>query len=244
METDNRESILAFNAMCDELVSSKLIMSNQKIRMLLRCLAYYDELRDAVDECKRNFDYEREYSRAIVNLGTATMFRMPLSPRKKVALTVCLLLDFDEPRRDFVKFMLDFFPAADRQQSYAAFCENVIEPFREAMLSVLQGKAVEVDEPAPLVRDAQKIEVNAAISEQAEHYINSAVKFIKESNLEENFRNDLVFMLDNFKVVLDMRDAQLIKAYWIGLKYILKSNRVSVKIISAIEEILEAYLVL
>ena len=40
----NNEAVAAFSAQCDEFIGSKLIMSNQKIRMLLRCMAYYDEI--------------------------------------------------------------------------------------------------------------------------------------------------------------------------------------------------------
>ena len=138
MKTDfNNEAVAAFTAQCDEFIGSKLIMSNQKIRMVLKCLAYYDELRGIVEDCKYNFDYEAEYSRAIVNLGTVTIFRLPSSARKKVALVVCLLLDFDEPRRDFVKFIQDFYRAEDKNDSYVGFINGVIAPFKEAMISLL-----------------------------------------------------------------------------------------------------------
>lgn len=43
----NNEAVAAFSAQCDEFIGSKLIMSNQKIRMLLRCMAYYDELKNS-----------------------------------------------------------------------------------------------------------------------------------------------------------------------------------------------------
>ena len=90
MKTDfNNEAVAAFTAQCDEFIGSKLIMSNQKIRMVLKCLAYYDELRGIVEDCKYNFDYEAEYSRAIVNLGSVTVFSACLRPAaKKVALVV------------------------------------------------------------------------------------------------------------------------------------------------------------
>jgi hypothetical protein len=236
----DNEAVCAFAAQCDELLNSKLIMSNQKIRMLLKCLAYYDELKTVVADCKFNFDYEEEYSRAIVNLGTVTVFRLPNSTRKKVALVVCLLLDLDEPRKNFVQFLRDFFNADDRNEAYYLFCRDVMVPFKEAMLALLCGDA---EKPA-VEQDAKKREVNAALSEQADYYIKTAVEAATSSKLEESTRKDIVFMLDNLKTVLDMRDAQIIKAYWIGLNHILGSSKLFNKNAQGLEEVLKAYLVL
>lgn len=133
----NNEAVAAFSAQCDEFIGSKLIMSNQKIRMLLRCMAYYDELKKLAYDCRFNFDYDDEYNRAIVNLGTATIFRLPASLRKRVALILCLLLDFDEGRRDFVKFVQDFYRADDKNDSYVGFINGIIAPFKEAVLTLL-----------------------------------------------------------------------------------------------------------
>ena len=58
----NNEAVAAFSAQCDEFIGSKLIMSNQKIRMLLRCMAYYDELKKLAYDCRFNFDYDDEYT--------------------------------------------------------------------------------------------------------------------------------------------------------------------------------------
>lgn len=234
------EAVAAFTAQCDEFIGSKLIMSNQKIRMLLKCLAYYEELRSVVEDCKFNFDYESEYSRAIVNLGTATVFRLPKSPRKKVALAVCLLLDFDEARRDFVKFIQDFYREEDKNDSYAGFINGIIAPFKEAMLYLLSDEGGNADE----LRDEKQIEVNAAISEQAEYYIKTQMEAVKESKLDASDRKDIIFMLDNFAALLNMRDAQLIKAYWIGLKNILWTHKLFGKNARGLEEVIKAYLLM
>ncbi len=237
------EAMCAFAAQCDELMSSKLIMSNQKIRMLLKCLAYYDELREVIDDCKFNFDYKDEYTRAIVNIGTVSVFRLPASPRKKVALVVCLLLDFDEPRRNFVQFLQDYFDfnADDRNAAYFAFCKNVIIPFKEAMLYLLSegGKNEAIEE-----KEIKKIKVSTAISEQTDYYIRTAVETVNSSRLDDAVRKDIIFMLDNLKIVLDIRDAQLIKAYWIGLKNILQHYKLFNKNALGLEDVLKAYLVL
>ncbi len=234
----SNEAVAAFTAQCDEFIGSKLIMSNQKIRMLLKCMAYYDELRGIVDDCKYNFDYEAEYSRAIVNLGTVTVFRLPSSARKKIALTVCLLLDFDEPRRDFVKFIQDFYRAEDKNDSYVGFINGIIAPFKEAMLQLLSED--EKDETE--IRDDKQIEVNAAIAEQTDYYIKTQIEVVKNSKLDTDTRKDIIYMLDYFVIVLNMRDAQLIKAYWIGLKNTLVYNKMFGKNAQGLEDVIKSYL--
>ena len=49
-------------------------------------------------------------------------------------------------------------------------------------------------------------------------------------------------MLDNFLTVLNMRDAQLIKAYWIGLKNLLVSNKQYSKNADALNNVVKAYI--
>ncbi|HIU82616.1 MAG TPA: hypothetical protein IAC70_01515 [Candidatus Faecicola pullistercoris] len=241
----NSEAVQAFLAQCEELENSKLIMSHNKIRMLLRCLAYYDELRNLVDECKYNFDFDREYSKAIVSLGTSNMFRLPLSNRKKVALVVCLLLDFDVPRRDFIRFVMEFYPSPDRSESYRGFCNGIIVPFKKAVLELLTTATHEDNvREENSTQDLKVQQVSIALKEQAGYLIDNAIAEVKASNLPEQERYDAQFMLDVFSTVLEMRDAQLIKAYWMALRNTLKYNKLCGKIIAATDELLKAYLVL
>lgn len=234
----SNEAVAAFSAQCDEFIGSKLIMSNQKIRMLLKCMAYYDALRKLVEDCRFNFDYDAEYNRAIVNLGTATVFRLPSSQRKRVALIVCLLLDFDEGRRDFVRFIQDFYRAEDKNDSYVGFINGIIAPFKEAVLTLIS----EDDKADFEIRDDKRIEVNAALAEQAEYFIRTQISAVKDSKLDLDTRKELVFVLDNFLTVLNMRDAQLIKAYWIGLKNLLVSNKQYSKNADALNNVVKAYI--
>ena len=236
------EAVQAFLAQCDELENSSFIMSYNKIRMLLKCLAYYPELRNLVDECKYNFDFDREYSRSIVSLGTTNAFRLPLSNRKKVALVVSLLLDFDVPRRDFVRFVMEFWPSSDRAKSYQGFVNAVRVPFKKAVVDMLMAK----DELTPVAeireKDAQKLEVNIALAERTSYLIDSAVAAVKEAQPEETVSYELQFMLDTFATVLEQRDAVVIKAYWMGLKHYLENQKIAAKEVKEIDALMKDYL--
>lgn len=239
--TNESEALQAFIVQCEEFKNSRLVMVQQKTRMLLKCLAYYDELRALVEQCTSGFVYDREYSKCIINLGTSIVFRLPSSNKKKVALTVALLLDFDEPRRDFVRFIREFFPAATHDESYRAFCENVITPFEEAVTQLLKAPDEKAKKNTAFETDAKAEEINIALSEQAASYLKSASEAVTAAHLTEGTRDDIIFMLDNFLTVLKLRDAQIIRGYWLGLRATLKNYKLVNKFIENMEELLKSY---
>ena len=80
------------------------------------------------------------------------------------------------------------------------------------------------------------------MSEQADYYVKTQITAVKDSKLDLDTRKELVFVLDNFITVLNMRDAQLIKAYWIGLKNLLITNKQYSKNAEALGNVVKSYL--
>ena len=137
-----------------------------------------------------------------------------------------------------MKFVQDFYRADDKNDSYVGFINGIIAPFKEAVLTLLSD-----DEKADFeLRDEKRIEVNAALSEQADYYVKTQITAVKDSKLDLDTRKELVFVLDNFITVLNMRDAQLIKAYWIGLKNLLITNKQYSKNAEALGNVVKSYL--
>lgn len=242
-QSNQSEALAAFIAQCEDFKGSRPVMIQQKLRLLLKCMAYYDELKTLVEQCAAGFDYDREYSKCINNLGTSIVFRLPSSNKKKVALTTALLLDFDEPKRDFVRFIREFFPSSSHEESYRAFCEGVIVPFEQAVAELLTAAAAENQSGSAFERDAKAAEINIALSEQAANYIKNATDGVIAAHLTEGTRNDIIFMLDNFLTVLKLRDAQIIRGYWLGLKNTLRNYKLVNKFIENMEELLKDFCV-
>jgi hypothetical protein len=238
--SSSSEALKAFIAQCEAFKQGKLVMVQQKIRLLLRCIAYYDELKTLVEGCTEDFNFDKEYSKCIINLGTSMAFRLPGAAKKKIAITISLLLDFDEPNRDFVRFIREFFPSYSNEESYQAFCEGVISPFEEAMVSLLSA-AYEKTKEADLETDAILEEISIALSEQANSLVENASAVVKAAHLTEGTRNDIILMLDNFLAVLRLRDAQVIKGYWLGLRNTLKTYKLAPKFIINMEELLKDF---
>ena len=51
------EGIEALVAAVDDIENASLIIADKKIRALLRCLAYYEELRTVIEYCAKGANY-------------------------------------------------------------------------------------------------------------------------------------------------------------------------------------------
>ncbi|MDR3216925.1 MAG: hypothetical protein LBT55_05875 [Clostridiaceae bacterium] len=226
-----------FNAVCNDLRASKLILASKEIRRLLKCIAYYDKLRETVDASKIGFDYPKAYMRAATGLGSRTAFKLPKGSKARVALVVCLFAEFDMNRRNLMKFILDFFPAENGNRSYEQFAENLVRPFQEAFNLVYKGEDVPAEE--------QGAEEAAALAEgladQARYVLTALVEAVKEASIETEERDECSAILEGFELALDTRDPFLLKVIWIGLKHTLSGIRSAAKKLRELEEILIIY---
>lgn len=235
------EAQSSLNAVLDEFEQSKLMSAGKCVSTLLKCLAYYPELRKAVEGCTKNFDYEKAFSHAAVNFGTHASFNLPENPRRQVGLCVCLFSEFDLAKRDLMKFVFDFFPAETRQDSYAAFLEGVVKPFKAAINAVLEGKAVS---DGARRGEEELSAVNEGVTEQANFVVLNMVDVIRGASLEDAERAECMTVLEGFALAVDMRDSVLLKTVWIGLKNTLARYRLCAKQLKELEKILKDFAVM
>ena len=233
------EGIEALVAAVDDIENASLIIADKKIRALLRCLAYYEELRTVIEYCAKGANYPAEKKKALAATGDYRAFRMPSSPESSVVLGVGLLTEFDSGTADFLDFCSEWFPAQNKQESLARCCREFFEPFKFALAGlVVDG----VKEEAPSIGREVKF-AHDGLKEQAEHLLVTMVRAVTESSLPESERADLVTMLEGFSAALDARDTLMIRALWIGLARALAADKLCPKEIAAVDELLRLYLV-
>lgn len=233
------EGIEALVAVLDDMQGASLIMTDKKIKSLLRCLAYYPEFRTVLAYCSTGFDYAAEKRKAMQKAGGYSVFRMPKAPRTLVALVAAMLVEFDEGGMDFLSFCGEYFPAETKQVSFERCYQHFLEPFKLALVSlVVEG----VKEDVPLVE--RNVEFAASgLQEQTEYLLVSLVRAVNEASVAESDRSELLVMLEGFSAALDSRDVLMIKAVWYGVKRTLASLKMCAKEISAVDELLRLYLV-
>lgn len=233
------EGIEALVAALDDLQTSGLIMADKKIRSVLKCLAYYSEFRTVLAYCNEGFDYAAEKRKALQKAGDYHVLRLPTNPKTLVPLVAGLMVEFDDGTEDFITFCSDYYPAAGRQESMEACCNDMMERFKLALVSlVVDG----VKEEAPLVERTVEF-APEGLQKQTEYLLVAMVRAVDESALPETDRKELLLMLEGYSAALDTRDTLMIKALWLGVKRALISCRMCPKEIAAMDELLRLYLV-
>ncbi|MDR2634590.1 MAG: hypothetical protein LBC13_01270 [Clostridiales bacterium] len=230
-------AIADFNGICADLRAGKLILATKDIRRLLKCMVYYDELREIIEGCKTGFDYPKAYSRAIVGLGAHAVFKLPQSPKLRVALVVCLLAEFDMQKRDLIKFVLDYFPSENSNRAYERFAENLIYPFQEAFNLIYGGGGI----PETVQYEDECGSLSVGLAAQAHRLLSDITKALTGASMDAAARDECLTVTEGFTLALDTRDPFLIKVIWIGLKRTLAGIRPVAGKLRDLEEILRVY---
>ncbi|HIY78508.1 MAG TPA: hypothetical protein H9728_05640 [Candidatus Borkfalkia excrementavium] len=143
MDTDMRQ-IDAFLQKCDEVMQSKFIIADTKISDLLKSIASSDLLYAFFREATKNFDYpaaQKKYMNYMPE-GTAGKRKLlfPEDPEERLAFVFCLLVDFDNKRIDLSDFLSEYFyEDGSVYESFYAFCNQVIKPFKNAVKVMFRG---------------------------------------------------------------------------------------------------------
>lgn len=232
------EGIAALVSLTDDLQNGNVILADAKVKDLLKCLAYYEEFRTVLAHVNRGFDYVAEKKRALQKVGEHNLLHLPKNDAKLVALIANMLLEFDSTAMNIISFSSAYFPSQSIQTSFEAFADNVIEPFKLALVRLVVNGID--DTPAVIERTVDF--APAGLAEQTGYLLVALVGGINGSQLEEDVRAELLLMTEGFAAALDSRDILMIRAVWLGLKRTLSSFKLCQKEIEQTDELLKLYL--
>lgn len=136
-----REQIDLFLRRCDEVMQSKFILADTKIGDLLKAIAASDLLYAFFREITRDFDYPAAREK-YMNYSSSGKRRLlfPSDPSEKLAFIFCLLVDLDSKAIDLSDFLREYFyEDGSMYESYYAFCNQVIKPFKNDVKSLFRG---------------------------------------------------------------------------------------------------------
>ncbi len=133
-----REQIELFLRRCDDVMRSRFIIADTKISELLKSIATSDLLYAFFRDITKNFDYRAAQKKYLEDApaGPAYGKKMlfPEDPQEKLAFIFCLLVEFDSKKRDLSEFLQEYFyEDGSVYESFYAFCNQVIKPFRNAV---------------------------------------------------------------------------------------------------------------
>jgi|AGTN01.1.fsa_nt_gi hypothetical protein len=220
--------------------SSRLIIVEQAVSRLLETIASTPELYAVVDECAKSSDYKKEYNKAINRDGVGGIFTLPPNRRQIVTLVTGLLLDFDNKNLSVVDFVTGYFPSGTSHASYLSFCENVIEPYSEAFIYLLEGEPAELTKV--MSEELAIIPFPDKAKEDADFWLSSLLDSVLGDNqTPEILRREYAEMIKGLLYVSDLRNPLLIKIVWLGLKNTLASKRPPYRELKEIEMVLKGY---
>lgn len=234
---ENTEAKLKFDECIAAFYSSRLVIVERTIGVLLKNLASDPELMHVVGESASSTSYPSEYALAT----EGGVFKMPATGNKRVVgLTVGLLLQFDKHELSVIDFVTRYFPAPTSHESYTAFLDAVIRPFHKAFIALLNGEnAIAVTEGAPEVRD-ESLPDN--VKEEIAFWLKSLMQQVFLSDgADEGVRSDASDALKGMMYTLEFDNPLLIKVVWIAVRYTLGALNMGFRELNSIFEILRNY---
>ncbi len=208
------EEIKPFVDACDKMCASKFIMIDKRISDVLKSIASTKPVYDVVRKCMVNFNFDREYKNATAKVGV--MF-LPENKNKFIAFVFSLLNSMDNRKLNASDILSKYFSKIDNDQSsYAQFCGEVVEPFKQTILSVILNK-----EEIHVAKEEPEVVVNSEVLSRLEFltkdlkdYVHG-LKKLKKSRLT---KGELTEILNGLMMAIREKEIAFIKPFVMAVK--------------------------
>ncbi len=239
------KAFMEINDALTALKESKFIISQPKMNTVLKIITDNDVLFGLVNECNENFDYDKEYKRAVTSFKDGERFILPSGRKKVIALVTGLLFEFNMKTLDFHKFILTYFTNANSNIAFSNFCDKIISPYisalKEVLVDGLDNDMLDDEENYTPVSNT----ANDALAENIYPLLNKLnYLFVGDNGLDDKERQELTDMVNGLILAAEMRDMRIIRAVWYGLRVRAKGVKNSAKVLEEIQKTLKMYLVL
>lgn len=227
---DNSNNIVVFNSTVNDMMQCKLIMVDKHIASLLQCVAVTPCFKQCIADTLRTASYASEFGRARVTLTrpdgvTQSQLKLPLDKQRLFTFIVCLLLEVDSGKRDFIALLEEFFPDNDSNVSYRQFVDNVMRPFKKAGVAILKSANADrgIDASTQMQAEncfvGENVYIAGDVMDQLAghidalvHHLNGGIVLHKSTNQECQYM--CMCMLN----ALLTNNPKLIKVVWIGFR--------------------------
>lgn len=243
---NEKNELKQFFSACNEMIDGRFILSDIKIGKILTAIANSNILYDVVARCMTNFNFRTELLNAKVdNKVNGGYFVLPSDERKIIALVFCLLLEVDKGKMNLQSFVNEnFYSTEGYNISYSNFAINVLVPFKNSFLNILQitedgepikmfneevntnqivmdGIGEEQVSPTDTKATAPNNKILYANLMSALNQLYSAVT--KEPRLKDNTRQEVVIVIKGIYEAIKLENIKIINALVIPLEHLIGS---------------------
>lgn len=230
---------------CNTLASSKFLLCKRYINDLLRLVAFDKEIFAIAQDCIKSFNYETEFDSSIVIINNREALQLPKNNKRIIALTLNILHGFDKDSSTICPFLERFYASSSPNASFELFVKDVIIPFREAMVSLLEdGYEEEVEELVDETANVVKTVPDGALHSIDNIVRNIHAKLANIADIDPQLRADYDAIADGFYYTMTTRDVRLIRPAFLGFKYSLGDYKPIAREVKDAEAALKLFLII
>lgn len=236
--TNEKQQLKDFFTACNEMIDGRFILSDIKISKILNAIANSTILYELVAKCMVGFNFKLEFSNAKVgNKVNGGYFVLPTEEKRIIALVFCFLLEVDKNRLNLQNFINEnFFSPEGYNISYSNFAINVLVPFKNSVLNLLQVN--EDGEPQKIFSEetnTNQIVMDGFENDTEEEHPNQKILYanlmralnqlysavVKEPKLKENTREEVVIVIKAIYEAIKIENIKIINGLVIPLEYLI-----------------------
>ncbi|MDD3831885.1 MAG: hypothetical protein PHW00_04440 [Clostridia bacterium] len=226
----NTQSLKVFTTKANQLITSKVILSDMAISAVLKCVASNKLLVDCAMQSLSEYSYPSEFARAKTILTSpdgVNQYRLktPPTPIRIFAFVMCLLTEFDSGRRNLTDFLYQYYSNPNVDTSYQLFAEQFLRPFKRAGENILRSIDPssfnkEQEQTANRYFSAERIYINSYVLEQLSDENESIIiKLQNDTYHSAQDKIDCTEIAKAFQMALYSKNPRLIKLLWVALNY-------------------------
>lgn len=213
--TDNSKmAIDRFISTCDELITSKYLVAENKIQKLLGALAETPPVYELVSECMEQFNRDREIAKAFIQKGKGQfLFNMPTEEYKIIALTFCVLANINSGRPTLNELVKNYFSDDQEIPPFKKFVAEMIIPFRNLIAEAFGYPLINIASPETATEESvEKTAPQDTQEEQALYADEEIAKRVLQFPTVRNMNQvDSVAGLEKLCVVCQRIAAQILE---------------------------------
>jgi len=126
------ETLDAFEKKCNEMLASKFIVADVRIRNILKSIAGSRRLLSVFAAAAEGFNFDVEFDKAITVENGKKRVALPDNPLLNAAFVYALFWEIDNKNIDLHKLLNEYYASGPAiNDRYRFFCESVVAEFRD-----------------------------------------------------------------------------------------------------------------
>lgn len=223
------QELSSFNHACDDFVNGKYLLIDTKINSILNLINENEKLKNIVNSCLVDFDFNNEFKKIFQSDDHSTLFP-PQDEQYIVAFVYNLFYKFTSGQIDSYKFLTQYFNVENATAKETNnFAKTIVIPFKNAVNDIYSKRHILVES-----NDYQSNIYNKIMLT-----IRLILKNLDAYKLNMNQKEEFTMLLNSLFIASEKNDKKLVYSLMIGLDYFSKYNKKSRVAYLSLEECFE-----